>query len=68
MGAPSIAVLEAEDDLLVSAGTVAEPLAMADRRRVGVDMERLVDGQGFEVAGVTAVLVRPMAQDCRRWG
>lgn len=65
---PCIAALAAEDDLLISAGTVAEVLVVAGRRRVGVEMERLIDGLGFEVVGVTAASARRMAEVYRRWG
>ena len=37
----------ADDDLLISAGTVAEALIAAARRNVGEQMERLIDGLGF---------------------
>lgn len=63
-----ITALEAEDDLLISAGTVAEVLIVAGRRHVNVEMERLIDGLGFEVVGVTAASARRMAQAYRRWG
>lgn len=63
-----IAALEAEDDLLISAGTVAEALVVAGRRHVGREMERLIDGLGFEVVGVTVDSARRMAQAYTRWG
>ena len=52
------AVLEAEDDLLISAGTAAEALIAAARRSVGAEMRRLIDGQGFEVVSVTPASAR----------
>ena len=48
-GAPAAQALEAEDELLISAGTVAEALIVAGRRNVGLEMARLIDGLGFEV-------------------
>ena len=48
-----IAALEAEDELLISAGTVAEVLIVATRRSVGEEMERLISGIGFEIVSVT---------------
>ena len=44
-----IAALEAEDPLLISAGTVAEALIVSARRNVGEQLSRLIDGLGFEV-------------------
>jgi ribonuclease VapC len=57
-----IAALEAEDDLLISAGTVAEALIVAARRNVGEEMERLIDGLGFEIVSVTSASARRIAQ------
>ena len=62
------AALEAEDDLLISAGTVAEALIVARRRNVGAEMERLLDGLGFEVVGVTPVSARRIAHAYETWG
>ena len=63
-----IAALEAEDDLLISAGTVAEALIVAARRNVGEEMKRLIDGLGFEVVSVTSASARRIAQAYERWG
>jgi len=63
-----IAALEAEDDLLISAGTIAEALIVAARRNVGEDMERLIDGLGFEVVSVTSASARRIAWVYERWG
>ncbi|MGE0254040.1 MAG: type II toxin-antitoxin system VapC family toxin [Alphaproteobacteria bacterium] len=63
-----IAVLEAEDDLVVSAVTVAEALIVATRRNVGAEMERLIDGLGFEIAPVTPAMARRVAAAHLRWG
>lgn len=63
-----IAVLEAEDDLLISAGTVAEALIVAARRNVGEEMERLIDGLGFEIISVTPASARRIAEAYRNWG
>lgn len=62
------AVLEAEDDLLISAGTMAEALIVATRRNVGAEMERLLEGLGFEVVGVTPAAARRIADAYARWG
>jgi ribonuclease VapC len=62
------AALEAEDDLLISAGTVAEALIVAARRNVGEEMERLIDGLGFEIVSVTPASARRIAAAYMRWG
>ncbi len=46
-------VLQAEDRVLISAGTVAEALIVAARRNVGAEMDQLIDGLGFEIVSVT---------------
>jgi ribonuclease VapC len=63
-----VAALEAEDRLLISAGTVAEALIVAGRRNVGQEMERLIDGLGFEVVTVTAASARRVAEAYASWG
>ncbi|HLW93153.1 MAG TPA: type II toxin-antitoxin system VapC family toxin [Roseiarcus sp.] len=62
------AALEAEDDLLISAGTVAEALIVAARRNVGREMAQLIDGMGFEVVSVTPLAARRIAEAYERWG
>ena len=63
-----VAALEAEDDLLISAGTVAEVLIVAARRNVGEEMERLIDGLGFEIISITPASARRIAQAYAKWG
>lgn len=63
-----IAALEAEDDLVISAGTVAEALVVAARRNVRDEMERLIDGLGFEVISLTGASARRVAQAYESWG
>lgn len=63
-----IAALEAEDDLLISAGTVAEALIVAARRNVGEEVASLIDGLGFEVVTVTPASARRIARAYERWG
>lgn len=63
-----IAVLAAEDELLISAGTVAETLIVAARRNVGEEMERLISELGFEIVSVTPASARRIAQAYERWG
>jgi ribonuclease VapC len=63
-----VAALEAEDNLLISAATIAEALIVAARRNVGEEMERLIDGVGFEIVSVTPASAKRIAQAYRSWG
>ena len=63
-----IAALEGEDDILISAGTVAEALIVAARRNVGAEMAGLIDGLGFTVVAVTPAAARRIAQAYGQWG
>ncbi len=60
--------LEAEEKLLISAGTVAEVLIVAARRNVGEEMERLIEGLGFEIVSITPASARRIARAYERWG
>jgi len=63
-----IAALELEDNLVISAGTVAETLIVAARRNVGDEMARLIDELGFEIVSVTPLSARRIAQAYATWG
>ena len=63
-----ITVLARENDLLISAGTMAEALIVAARRNVGEEMARLIDELGFEIVTVTPASARRIAQAYGRWG
>ena len=63
-----VAALEAEDELLISAGTVAEALIVAGRRNVAQEMDRLIAGLGFEIVAVTPAAARRIAQAYEAWG
>jgi ribonuclease VapC len=63
-----IAALEAEDAVLISAGTLAEALIVAARRKVGEEMERIINGLGFEVVSVTPAAARRIAETYALWG
>jgi ribonuclease VapC len=58
----------ASDDLMISAGTLAEALIVAARRNVGAEMGRLLDELGFEIVTVTTASARRIAQAYARWG
>jgi len=61
-------ILESETDVLVSAGTLAEALVVAQRQNVTEEMVRLIDGLGFTVVTVTAASARRVARAYARWG
>ncbi len=63
-----IAALEAEPDVLISAGTMAEALIVAAGRGVASEMERLVGGLGMEVVPLMATSARNVAGAYARWG
>lgn len=63
-----IAALEAEDELLISAATVAEALIVSERRNVGEEVATLIDGLGFDIVDVTPAVARRVALAYARWG
>jgi ribonuclease VapC len=63
-----IAVLEKEDNILISAGTIAEALIVAARRNVGEEIASLIDGLGFNAIAITAASARRIASAYGRWG
>lgn len=63
-----IAALEAEDEILISAGTVAEALIVSERRNVGEEVTTLIEGLGFDIVDVTPAVARRVAQIYARWG
>jgi ribonuclease VapC len=63
-----ISALEAEDNILISAGTVAEALIVAARRNVGEEMASLIDGLGFDIVAVTPASARRIALAYAQWG
>lgn len=63
-----MSVLEAEDELAISAGTVAEALIVSSRRNVGEEMGELIAGLGFDIVAVTPAAARRMGTVYGRWG
>jgi ribonuclease VapC len=63
-----ISALEAEDNILISAGTVAESLIVAARRNVGEEVASLIDGLGFDIVAVTPASARRIALAYAQWG
>ena len=62
------AVLAEADGLVISAGTVAEALIVAERRGLGLQMRDLLDVLSMEVAPVTAAVAADVGEAYRRWG
>jgi ribonuclease VapC len=63
-----MAVLEAEQDILISAATLAEALIVSGRRNVDEEVASLIEGLGFEIVDVTATAARRVARAYSRWG
>lgn len=63
-----MAAIERHNDLLLSAGTMAEALIVAGRREVEGEMMDLISGLGLEVASITAASARRIAAAYARWG
>lgn len=63
-----IDVLEAEDEILISSGTMAEALIVALRRNRKGEMEQLIAGLGFEIVSVTAAAAWTVGQAYEKWG
>jgi ribonuclease VapC len=66
--AACIGVLEAEQELVISAGTVAEALIVAGARNVGEEMQSLLSNLGFDILPVTASSATRVAQAYAQWG
>jgi ribonuclease VapC len=60
--------LEADPDVVISAGTLAEALIVAARQSIGDQMIKLVDRMEFEVLPVTRADALTIAQAYSRWG
>ncbi len=63
-----IAALETADEILISAGTVAEALIVSARRNVGEEMTRVIDGIGLTVIAVTKASAQRIAAVYEQWG
>lgn len=60
--------LSSNDRIVISAATVAEALVVAERRGLGAEMARLVDGLAPDVETVTLAVARRVANIYARWG
>jgi len=63
-----LAALEAEDQVLISAGTLAEMLIVSSRRNVGTEMARLIDRLAPDVVPVTPAAARRIGLVYQKWG
>lgn len=63
-----MAALEGDDEILISAGTVAEALIVSARRNVGGEVAALIDGLGFKVVEVTRASAGRVADAYQQWG
>ena len=63
-----LAALEADDAVVISAGTLAEAMIVATSRNVGEEMERLIEGLSLDIVNVTPASARRVASAYRSWG
>lgn len=63
-----IKALEAETQVLMSAGTIAEALLVAGRRGVGDTIAKLIDKYPFDIVPVTAASAGRVALAYALWG
>src|SRR5687768_4872826 len=61
-------MLEAEPEVAISAGTMAEALIVADRRGLGVEMAALIEGVGLTIMALSPADARRVADSYSRWG
>jgi ribonuclease VapC len=63
-----ISALEAEESVLISAGTLAEVLIVAARRNITQEIASLIECLGFQIVSVTAASARRISEAYQRWG
>ena len=63
-----ISALISDNDLLISAVSLAEALGAADQRSLAVEMAKVVDRFGFNVIPVTEATAQTIATVYRSWG
>jgi ribonuclease VapC len=67
-GERCIEVLETQTEVVISAGTLAEAMIVADRRNVGPELRALVEDLAFDVASMSAASSGRIAEAYARWG
>lgn len=60
--------LTSDDRIVMSAGTLAEALIVAERRGLGAEIANLIRGLGPEVESVTLATARRVAASYAQWG
>jgi ribonuclease VapC len=68
LAGPCKAALEAEDEILISAGTLAELLIVSARRGVGAEVADFLDGFDFNIVPVTPAAARRIGLAYQQWG
>jgi len=63
-----MAVLAAEDEILISAGTFAELLIVSARRKVGAEMADFLDRFTLNIMSVTPAAARRIGLIYQQWG
>jgi ribonuclease VapC len=63
-----ISALESEESVLISAGTLAEVLIVAARRKVSQEITNLIESLGFEIVSVSPASARRVAHAYEKWG
>lgn len=61
-------IMARADEIVISAGTLAEALIVAGRRNLGPAMERLISGLGCQVVPVTEHDAFKVAKAYAQWG
>lgn len=63
-----VELIEAEDEIVISSGTLAETLIVAGRRNLAREASLLLDGLGLEVVSVTSASAKRIAHSYAQWG
>jgi ribonuclease VapC len=63
-----IAALEAENEFLISAGTLAEALVVSAQRNVGTTMAALIQGLDPDIISLTPAAARRIGETYEKWG
>jgi ribonuclease VapC len=61
-------ILQTEEECLISAGTLAEPMIVAEHRGATAELMTMLDGLALEVVPVTTATARAVAAVYRRFG
>jgi ribonuclease VapC len=63
-----ITALETEENVLISAGTLAEALIVSARRNIAEELAGLIDALGIQIVSVTPSSARRIAHAYQQWG